>query len=104
MTFENHQYYNCEILLSNGDKYRVSANWIHNESLDNWKGWACDAGYKRLDIDADFNVHSSLCKNDALGNLFTDWSPLTKPTICNRNRCTGCTDDLLQHKTLTKEE
>ena len=98
MKFEDHRYYNSEILLSNGDKYRVSANWLHNEKLDNWHGWNCAAGFTRLDIDKDFNVHSSQCKNDNLGNIFTEWQPFLQPSICKLNRCTGCTDDLLQYK------
>lgn len=98
MKFENHQYYNCEIELDNGDKYRVSANWIHNEGLDNWQGWSCNAGYKRIDIAQDFSVYSAQCENDYLGNIFTEWDIFTQPTLCRRARCTGCTDDLLQHK------
>ena len=98
MKFENQQYYNCEIELDNGDKYRVGANWLHNENLDHWQDWSCDAGYRRLDIDKNFNVYSAQCKNDLLGNIFTDWAVLTEPTVCKFTRCTGCTDDLIQHK------
>lgn len=98
MKFENQPYYNCEVLLDNGDKYRVGANWIHNEGLDHWQGWLCDAGNRRLDIDHTFDVYSSQCKNDYLGNIFTDWALLTEPAVCKHTRCTGCTDDLLQRK------
>ena len=98
MKFEDHPHYNCEITLSTGEKYRVSANWIHNNQLDNWHGWSCNAGVQRLDIDKNFNVHSGQCHNDYLGNLKTEWSPLTQPTTCKKQRCTGCTDDLLVSK------
>lgn len=95
MKFENHRYYNCEITLDNGEKYQISANWMHNNDLDHWKGWNCDAGYRRLDIDKNFDVYSAQCKNELLGNLFNEWSMYDSPSKCLRERCTGCTDDLL---------
>lgn len=98
MQFKNHEHYNCEIELDTGEKYRVAANWIHNSDLDHWQGWSCDAGYKRLSIDSDFNVHSAECHNQNLGNLFAGWSLNPTSQICQRNRCTGCTDDLLLAK------
>lgn len=98
MKFENQQYHNCEIKLDNGDKYRVGAHWLHNKNLDQWQGWLCDAGHKRIDIDQDFNVYSAQCKNEYLGNIFVEWETFSGPSICKQTRCTGCTDDLLQHK------
>ena len=98
MKFENHQHYNCEITLSDGSTFKVSANWIHNENLDYWQDWHCEAGTTRLDIDKDFNVHSGKCKNDFLGNLFADWHIMPNGTTCSRLRCTGCTDDLITKK------
>jgi hypothetical protein len=98
LKFENHQYYNCEITLSTGEQYRVAANWMHNNHLDTWEGWSCDVGFRRLDIDKNFDVWSGQCRNDYLGNLKTNWAPLVGPTICKRQRCTGCTDDLLISK------
>ena len=98
MKFEDHHYYNCEITLSTGEKYRVGANWIHNNHLDNWQDWSCDVGYRRLDIDKNFDVWSGQCHNDHLGNLKTGWAPLAQPTTCKQHRCTGCTDDLLIDK------
>lgn len=98
MKFENHQYYNCEITLSTGEQYRVAANWMHNNHLDMWKGWSCDVGFRRFDIDKNFDVWSGQCRNDYLGNLKTEWAPLPGPTTCKRQRCTGCTDDLLISK------
>ena len=95
MKFENDQFYNCEITLSDGEKYRVSANSLHNRHLDNWKGWSCDVGFRRLDIDKNFDVWSGVCRNNYLGNLKTKWAPFNEPTTCERERCVGCTDDLL---------
>lgn len=98
MQFENHQYYNCEIELSDGQRYKISANWLHNNDLDHWKNWSCDAGYKRLSIDKDFNVYSAQCENEILGNIFSGWVLHDGPSVCKRETCTGCTDDLLTHK------
>lgn len=95
MKFENHFYYNCEILLSNDEKYRVDANDIHNGQLDQWKDWSCNAGFHRISIDKNFNVYSGECHNDYLGNIKTGWVPFKEPTTCKQDRCTGCTDDLL---------
>ena len=97
LKFENHQNYNCEITLDNGEKYRVFANWLHNNKLDYWKDWYCDVGVNRVVIDENFNVFSGMCKNDNLGNLFTDFKILNE-NICKKDRCTGCTDDLLMKK------
>ena len=95
MKFENHQYYNCEIELSDGSTYKVNANWLHNNNLDHWQGWECDAGYHMIEIDKDFNVYSAHCQNEKLGNVFDEWYIFDKPSTCLRARCTGCTEDLL---------
>jgi hypothetical protein len=94
LKFENHQYYNCKITTESGE-YLVAANWLHNNNLDHWQGWNCDAGFKRLCIDENFDVYSGECQNDYLGNLLGHWDPLNSPTTCKQERCTGCTDDLL---------
>jgi hypothetical protein len=98
LKFENQLYYNCTIKLSTGETYSVGANWIHNQQLDFWKGWECDAGHTRIHIDSDFTVLSGECSNDNLGNLLTGWQLFSGPSICKRERCTGCTDDLLIFK------
>lgn len=98
MQFSDHEFYNCEVILDNGTKYNINANWLHNEKLNYWKNWQCEAGFNRIFIDADSNVYSGQCFNDSLGNLQTGWDVLNTPTICKRERCTGCTDDLLAEK------
>lgn len=98
MQFETHQYYNCEIDVSNGRKYRVEANWIHNNNLDNWQGWECDVGVTRLYIDSDNEVYGGQCLVSYLGNLESKWELNQAPVICTRQRCTGCTDDLMINK------
>jgi hypothetical protein len=94
--FENHSNYNCKITLNNGKEYQVYANWMHNQNLDHWKGWRCDAGHTRFYIDKNFDVWSAECHNDYLGNALGTWEPKFD-TICNRPTCSGCTDDLLTH-------
>ena len=98
MNFTNHAWYNCEILLDDGTKYRVDANWLHNQKLDHWQGWECDVGNTRIFIDSDLSVYGGECMNDKLGDADQDWQLLEKSTICKKTRCTGCTDDLLIYK------
>jgi hypothetical protein len=95
--FENHKNYNCKITTDMGEEYLVYANWIHNNRLDSWQGWSCDAGHTRFYIDKNFNVWDGECKNRQLGNVLTNWAPITD-NVCRRSTCTGCTDDLLTRK------
>lgn len=76
----------------------MSANSLHNGGVDYWQGWECSSGLNRLSIVANFDVFGSLCKNDYLGNIFTEWDIYDAPTICKQPRCIGCADDLSQHK------
>lgn len=98
MIFENHHFYNCKITLSDSTEYLVEGNWIHNNGLDNWQGWECDAGHNRISINPDLSVYGGQCENDRLGNLQTSWDILQYPTTCKRSTCTGCTDDLIIKK------
>jgi hypothetical protein len=92
-----HENYNCRATDEQGHEHLVYANWLHNEGLDTWQGYHCDAGHTRFYIDKNFDVWSGECKNNHLGNALTDWSPKTN-TVCNRTTCTGCTDDLITRK------
>ena len=95
--FENQENYNCRITTDTGEEYLVYANWLHNEQLDNWQGWICEAGSTRLLIDKDFKVYGGECKNDHLGSAI-DGFDLLDTTTCQQLRCTGCTDDLIVAK------
>ena len=97
--FENHENYNCRITTDTGEEYLVYANWLHNEQLDNWKGWSCEAGATRILINKDLKIYSGECKNDYLGSAVERFSILEN-TICKQDRCTGCTDDLIVTKKL----
>lgn len=97
LQLENHTNYNCEISTDSGEKYRIYANWLHNEHLDAWKGWHCHAGTTRLYIDKELTVFGGECKNDHLGHALTGFNILDG-TICQQDRCGGCTDDLMVSK------
>ena len=98
MKLTEHEFYNCKIELDNGNSHLIAGNWLHNQNLDHWKGWHCDAGYSRIYIDSDNNVYSGQCVNDHLGKLGSDWQLLFGPTVCKQDRCNGCTDDLIAKK------
>lgn len=92
--FENHTNYNCKITTNDGQEFHIYASWLHNNNLNYWKDWTCDAGYLRLHIDKNLDVWSGVCMNDYLGNVFDSFYQ-EKQTICKRERCTSCTDDLV---------
>jgi MoaA/NifB/PqqE/SkfB family radical SAM enzyme len=97
--FENHSNYNCTVITDNNEKFNVFADWMHNEKLDQWQGWQCDAGRTRLYISKHGDVYSGACRNDFLGNVFNGSFKINKqPTECKRSRCTSCTDDLMVAK------
>jgi hypothetical protein len=100
LQFDNHQYYNCLVTTDDNRKFRMEANWLHNQELDRWQGWLCDAGHNRLYIGPDFDIYGGECCNDQLGNLETGWELLPTQTVCTKTRCTGCTDDLMAAKHL----
>lgn len=92
--FKNHPNYNCKITTNTNEEYLVYANWMHNEGLDRWKGYQCNAGYTRFYLDKNFDVWSGECANDYLGNALTEWN-VKENTICNQEICGSCTDDLI---------
>lgn len=94
---KDHDNHNCTVTEISGQQRRVYANWLHNNKLDHWRGWRCDAGATRFYIDANFDVWSGECKNDFLGNIFTEWQ-IKNNTVCHRETCTGGTDDLMIKK------
>ena len=93
----DHKNYNCEIFFEDGTSSKVFADWLHNEKLDCWKGWSCDAGITRIVIEENFDVYSGRCHNDYLGNLNSEWD-LLEEAICKKERCSAVTDDLMVEK------
>lgn len=98
MNIENHLNYNCRVTVEDGSEFLIYANWMHNESHDHWQGWSCQAGTTRLHIDKNLEVWSGECKNDYLGSALSADFSILNGTTCRRERCTGCTDDLLVAK------
>lgn len=94
---QNHNNYNCKVTLEDGNEHLVYANWIHNNSLDHWKGWHCEAGITRLHINKDLEVYSGECLNEHLGSALDNFK-LLNTSICHQARCTGCSDDLMAAK------
>ena len=92
-----HENYNCQATDDQGQEHLVYANWMHNQGLDTWQGWHCDAGHTRFYIDKNFDIWSGECKNDYLGNVLKEWRP-KNDTVCKQTTCTGCTDDLITKK------
>lgn len=98
MKIENHVNYNCEVTLTTGETYKIYANWMHNNAYDTWRGWHCAAGQDRIFINSNLDVFSGECRNEKLGNIKTGWKLNNDKSICVRDRCTGCTDDLISEK------
>jgi hypothetical protein len=76
----------------------VEANWLHNNQLDQWQHWQCNAGVERISISPTGDVYGGDCRNDYLGHIDQDWNLLQQPTQCGKKHCNGCTDDLLVAK------
>lgn len=102
MQFENHSNYNCEILTDDGQRYLIYANWLRNQDLHHWQDWICHAGDTRLAIDKNLDVWSGECKNDYLGSAISGFD-LISHAVCQRETCTGCTDDLMVDKQAPNE-
>lgn len=79
-----------------GEEYLVYANWLFNNHLNLWKGWSCQSGAKRIYIDKNLNIYGGVCKNDYLGT--PDDFNLLESTVCRRETCVSCTDDLIVEK------
>jgi hypothetical protein len=97
-----HENYNCIVKTEEGKTIKVYANWLHNEKLDNWKGWTCYTGSTRLYIDKNLNIYNGECQNNFLGSTLTDFS-IPESVICQRDTCTGCTDDLMTAKKINEQ-
>ena len=93
----NHENYNCIVETDSGKTFRVYANWLHNEQLDNWQGWTCYSGATRLYIDKNLDVFNGECQTNQLGSISSDFS-IPGSITCPRSTCTGCTDDLIVAK------
>ena len=89
--------YNSKITFDDDTTALIYASRLHNEQLDYWLGWQCDAGVNYIYI-YNNEVYGGECRNDRLGILDQDWELIDNYTICKLNRCIGCTTDLMQKK------
>lgn len=94
-------HHNCVVTTAEGKTYHIHANQMHNLGIDLFQGWECAAGLDRIHIDEAGNIWSGECQDSLLGT-WTDWDLKTSPSRCSRERCTGCTDDLMITKNLTR--
>lgn len=99
LKFKNNPYYNCQVEYINGDCVNIAAIDLHMNNLDYWHDWWCAAGRDRIYVDDQLNIWSGECKNDQLGSALNDELKLLENgTICQRNRCSYCDDDLMVSK------
>ena len=89
--------YNSKVTFDDGTTSLIYANRLHNEEVDYWQAWHCDAGVNYIYIYQN-EVYSGECVNDKLGVLDKDWELFDNYTICHLPRCSGCTTDLMQKK------
>ena len=94
---EESRHYNCIAEDENGRLYKIHADQLRNKGMNHFLGWECDVGISRIFIDVDQTIWSGACHNTKLGEG-TDWQLLDSPDICRRDKCSGCTDDLLIRK------
>lgn len=96
--------YNAIAYYSDGSNVRVYGQQLHNSDVDYWKGWRCDAGFNRIFVFPDGSVYGGECRNDYLGNLNDQFNILDQQTICQRDRCSSCTSDLILAKNIDKTQ
>lgn len=89
--------YNVQVTFEDNSTTLIYANRLNNENLNYWQGWQCSVGVTGINIYKD-EIYSGECRNNWLGSFGTGWNLLENPTICNLERCTGCTADLIQLK------
>ena len=90
---------NAIVYTKNGQRIEILANQLFDKNLHRWQGWHCNVGVDSIFIDDDFSVYAGNCKNDKLGNLFSeDFALFVNPTICKRTTCSSCTNDLYSTK------
>lgn len=93
----DHDNHNCRATDQSGSGRLVYANWLHNQGLDQWKGWTCMSGARRVYIDKHLEVWNGECMTNHLGSVRNGFE-LVSSTLCPRDTCTGCTDDLMVAK------
>ena len=82
------------ILMYKDKEEMLHANDVIKCNLNQYKGWACNAGIESLMINWDGDVHRATCRvGGSLGNIYTDtFTVPTDPINCTRDHCTCAAD------------
>ena len=89
----------CIVVLKDGATIEANSLDLFRKDLHHFKGWTCTAGTDSILIESDFQVWSGICRIDNLGNLFDDdFNLLQSPTVCTKDQCTTCENDLTNTK------
>lgn len=96
LVLQNEKYYNCNVIDDNNNEYKINCKQLYNNDYNNFENWVCNAGLDRISIENDM-VWGGECHNDFLGTI-DNWQLLDSPTICKRNKCTACSQDLIIKK------
>lgn len=66
-----------------------NANDVSLRKINRFRGWTCNIGLQRIQIDNKGDIYRSTCKvGGLLGNIYTDFELPTQPIICKRDVCT----------------
>jgi MoaA/NifB/PqqE/SkfB family radical SAM enzyme len=81
---------NCRI----DDSEIMHSNDVIKLHLNQFKGWACNAGLESLMINWDGEVHRATCRvGGSLGNIYTGSFVIpSEPVVCTRDWCTCAAD------------
>jgi hypothetical protein len=96
--FRQTEFVNCVVEFDSGESLSIGSADLSQDGMHAWKDWHCCAGHHMLHINTDLTVFGCNAQNDYLGNLGQDWNILPSPTVCNRNKCSTCIDDLMISK------
>jgi len=100
LEIENEIHYNCIVIDTENVEHRVNSKQLYVKKLNAFKDWFCNVGIDRISIEKDL-VYGGECRNDFLGTV-DNWELLKEPTICKREFCTACSQDLLISKNIDK--
>lgn len=97
-SLQNDKNYNCKVTTADGEELLIFSDNLQINDLDQFKEWSCEAGSTQIMIDFDLRVYGGECMNDFLGSAIDGFSLLSSRTICTKDRCSGCTEDLARDK------
>lgn len=81
------------------NNHNVPWEFVLQSAQNDYRGWTCFAGMRKLMIDSNGDIYGAQCKINKLGNLNTTWKLNKEPVICNIRYC-ACLSDIQIPKTL----